>query len=59
MNSDTNPSAQTLPGISRQRKMERGWVGMVQKSLWLIPPRGEIQPIQRTSNMLRTPAFAG
>src|SRR6185437_14283049 len=39
MNSDTNPSAQTLPGISRQRKMERGWVDMVQKSLWLIPPR--------------------
>jgi hypothetical protein len=28
MNSETSPSAQTLPGISRQRKKERGRGGM-------------------------------
>ena len=28
MNSDTSPSAQTLPGISRQRKKERAWSDM-------------------------------
>ena len=29
MNRETSPSAQTLPGISRQRNRERGWAGMM------------------------------
>ena len=42
MNSETRPSAQTLPGISRQRRRERGFAGMASYSLTSRRLRGSL-----------------